>query len=165
MVENRTEYQLEILKDFIRYSIKRNCLITLISSAVILFCAIIEVSMEEYLLGCIFATLGVFFLIMAICLVPISIKKATLMPNIVNEYQFLPESLNVTTFSNGENLGNSTIPYSRIIKVVENKNCLYLYLNKVQALIVDTRKFSENLDKEVVITYIKNNQVTNNITK
>ena len=162
MIENTTEYTLNILKDFIKFSIKRSKTITFVSSIIILLCAIIEFLFKEFVMAAIFSVIGIFFFIMALCLVPISLKKATTMPNITNSYQFLPERLIVTTYSKKDNLGSSTIHYSRITKVVEKNNCLYLYFNKVQALLVDIKTFKECTDKEVVKAYIKNTQELNN---
>jgi len=47
MIENITEYTLELLKQFIKYSIKRNRIVTFISSAVILLCALLMFLMND----------------------------------------------------------------------------------------------------------------------
>jgi len=158
MIENITEYTLELLKQFIKYSIKRNRIVTFISSAVILLCALLMFLMNDILFGAFFTVLGVIFLILAFFLMPISMRRATKMPNIINAYQFLPDHMIITTFSNGKNLGTSKISYTAITKIVENKNHMYLYLNRLQALVVDANLFKESTDKEVLKAYIKNTQ-------
>lgn len=156
MIENITIYNKDILKDFIKVSIKRNKIVTLVCSIIILVCAIIEVLLGEYLMGGLFFCLGAFFFTISFCLVPISLKRSSKMPSVKNHYQFYPDKLVVSTSSNGNELGSSTINYNAIVKVVDNNQFIYLYINKVQALIVDVAKFNESSDKEVLLAYINN---------
>lgn len=156
MVENITEYKTELMKEYLKYSVKKSRRTTFICSGVIMLCALLEFLFQEYIMGAIFVLVGAFFITMACLMVPISMKKVTAMPKIKNEYQFYPDKMVITTYSKNENLGSSTIPYVAIFKVVENNNALYIYLNKVQALVVDNATFKENSDKEVVKAYIRN---------
>lgn len=155
MIENITEYNKKILMDYIKYTTKRNRMITFISVAIILICAIIEFIVGEFLMGGIFAVVGAFFFITNLYIVKLAVKKSTAMPKIKNKYEFLPESVNITTFSNNQEISKSSISLANIIKVIENENCLYLYLNKSQALLVDIASFKEVNDKEIVKKYIK----------
>ena len=70
------------------------------------------------------------------------------------EYKFYPDKLSLTTYSNGEQVENSEIAYNLLYKVVDNKQTLYIYINNVQALLVDCEKFKEPTDKEVVKKYM-----------
>lgn len=156
MIENITEYNNELLKEYIKFTTKKSRIVTFVSVAIILTCAIIELIFGEYLMGGVFAIVGLFFLISNIFIVKVAVKKSTTMPKIKNIYEFLPDTLNIVTFSNGQELGKNSISLKAILKVVENNNCLYLYLNKSQALLVDINNFKDVNDKELVKRYIEN---------
>lgn len=156
MVENITEYKLDLLKDFIKFSIRKNRIITLVCSCIILICALIELLFKEWVMGSVFLLLGITFMFLGIFLVGISLKRAINMPNTKNEYKFLPDKVEITTFSNGKQVGNTTLPYTSIVKVVENNSNLYLYISNVQALIVNINNFKDKNDKELVKAYINN---------
>ncbi|MBE5745716.1 MAG: hypothetical protein E7359_00290 [Clostridiales bacterium] len=155
MVENITEYTKEILKDYIVFTTKKTRLITFISVAVILICAVIELLFKEYIMSGIFLALALFFFISNLNIVKFAVKKSTSMPQIKNIYEFYPDKLNITTYSNNQEISKNTLALTTIFKVEENNNCLYLYLNKSQALIVNVNNFKDVNDKEVVKRYIQ----------
>ena len=71
----------------------------------------------------------------------------------VNFYAFNDDNLSITTMKNNENIGTSQISYNNIIKVNENKNYLFLYLNRVSVLPIDKRTLSNddvNKIKEII---------------
>ena len=71
----------------------------------------------------------------------------------VNFYMFNDDNLSITTMKNNENIGTSQISYNNIIKVNENKNYLFLYLNRVSVLPIDKRTLSNddvNKIKEII---------------
>lgn len=163
MIENITEYKLELMKEYLKYSIKKSRTTTFVCSGIIILCSLLEFLFKEYIMAGVFLAVGLFFLAIAFIMLPISMKKVTAMPDIKNEYKFFPDKLVVETFSKDKSLGTSTIPYNAIFKVAENNNVLYIYLNKVQALVVNTDNFKESTDKEVVKAYISNfKEILNN---
>lgn len=158
MIENKTEYTNDILKDYILFSTKKTRLITFISVAVIIVCSIIELIFGEYLMAGIFFAVGLFFFLSNFYIVKFAVKKSVAMPKIKNHYEFLPDKLNIITYSNNEEVSKNTISLKAIFKVIENKDCLYLYLNKSQALIVKISNFNDKNDKELVKRYILDNK-------
>ena len=157
MVENITVYESKILKDFVTFATKKSRLITYISCLVIVACAILEFVFGEYILGGIFLGVGIMFFIFNLCLVQIALKRTLKMPKIKNHFKFMPDKLEITSYSNDVEMEASTIPYTAIIKIVENKDVMYMYINKTQALLVDISKFASNEDKEIAKRYIINN--------
>ena len=155
MVENKTKYSLNLLKDYVTFTTKRSRIISYISSAIILACAIIEFIFKEFIFGGVFLAVGLFFLIFNLMMVKMALKKMVQMPQITNNYQFYPENLKVTTFSNDNELETTAISYSLITKVIEKEDVMYLYLNRTQALICDLKQFANNEDKEIAKRYMK----------
>ena len=158
MIDNTTEYTNGILKDYILFTTKKTRKITFISVAVIIICSIIELIFGEYLMAGVFFAVGLFFFISNFYIVKLAVKKSVAMPKIKNVYEFLPDKLNITTFSNNEEVSKNSIALKTIFKVVENKGCLYLYLNKSQALLVEIKNFKDINDKELVKRYIEDNK-------
>ncbi len=159
MIENTTEYNIDILKKFTKFATKKAKIITLICSLIILICSVLEFCLGAYVLGGIFLGLALFFMVANLFTTKFALKKATTMPSIKVEYEFLPDSLNLTTYSNGQQIEKATLAYSTLFKCVECNDLLFLYINKMQALIVDCNKFKESTDKEVVKRYIDSNRV------
>ncbi|MGN1208401.1 MAG: YcxB family protein [Christensenellales bacterium] len=157
MVENLTEYDKNILKNYVTFTSKKSRIVTYIACVVIIVSAIFEFVFKEYVYGAIFLSVGVLFFIFNLLLVNIALKRISRMPKIKNKYQFLPENLIITTYTNETELESTTLSYTAIVKFVENQEVFYLYLNKSQALLVDTTKFASNEDKEIAKRYIKNN--------
>ena len=157
MIENITDYNYNLLKNFVIFITKRTKITTLIASLVIIICAIIEFIFAEYVMGTIFISVGIFFLITSLNMSKIAVKKLKQMPKLKNKYEFFPENLRVTTYSSEEQLESATISYNMISKIVERENVCYLYLNKTQALIVDNSKFNNLEEKEIVKRYIQMN--------
>lgn len=154
MIENVTEYNGRILKEFTVFATKKARLLTGICSLIILACSIFEFVCSAYVLGGIFLGLALVFFIANFFTVKFALKKVSAMPKVKVEYKFYPDKLSLTTYSNGEQVENSEIAYNLLYKVVDNKQTLYIYINNVQALLVDCEKFKEPTDKEVVKKYM-----------
>lgn len=157
MIENTTKYSLNLLKDYITFTTKRSRIISYISSAIIIACAILELIFGEYLLFGVFLGIGLFFLLFNLLMVKITLKKMVQMPQITNKYQFYPENLKITTYSNDNELETTTFSYVLISKFVEKQDVIYLYLNKTQALLVDLKQFANDDEKEIIKRYIQQN--------
>ena len=66
--------------------------------------------------------------------------------NFVNSYEFDTDYFNVATSKNGEVVGTQKIYYNNIHKVIERDYYLFIYINKVNAFIVNKNNLSaENL--------------------
>ena len=107
MVENITEYTIDILKEYVKYNSKRAKIITLISSIIIFVCGIIEIILNELLTGIIFIVLSGFFFSLNFLTTKLAIKQSTIKPKIKNVYNFEPDKVKVTTYSADTLLGES----------------------------------------------------------
>lgn len=62
--------------------------------------------------------------------------------NFVNSYEFDTDYFNVATSKNGEVVGTQKIYYNNIHKVIERDCYLFIYINKVNAFIVNKNNLS-----------------------
>lgn len=70
--------------------------------------------------------------------------KKTVASELVNEYEFDNDFFTVTSYKHSEQVGTIKVFYKEIYKIKEKNNYIFLYINRVNAYIVDT----ENLPKE-----------------
>lgn len=70
--------------------------------------------------------------------------KKTVASELVNEYEFDNNFFTVTSYKHSEQVGTIKVFYKEIYKIKEKNNYIFLYINRVNAYIVDT----ENLPKE-----------------
>lgn len=155
MIENITTYTESLLKDYILFTTKRIRMIYLILSLVIIVFAGIELFFKEYFLGAAFLLSGLIFLASSIMLTNNYIKKSKTLPRVTNQYIFFPEFVQIKTKLGNDEKGEMTLYYNKIYKVKEQRGAVYLYINKLQALLVDISKFNEEIDKEVIKKYIQ----------
>lgn len=157
MIENVTIYSKNLLKNYLWRALKAPLIINII----ILFCTLASGLVNIYALGdtttgyvliCIALFLAL-FVISAICN---AFKRNINVISLINEYKFTPEILEATTFSSSNiEIGKSILHLKQINKVVENKNALYLYLDKTRALLLDINGFKDKTDKLVLIKYLQ----------
>jgi len=159
MIENVTEYEKEYLKTFISVSLKRIRMLCIISSIIVLAFSILYLFLEpkEWIFSLVLCTIVVVSLILVLIMPMLYAKKVSIAPRIRNVYQFWPEKLVITTFSNDEQLSMAEWDYSVITKIVEYKNLLLLYKSNNQAFIININNFKNPNDKEIAKRYIYNN--------
>lgn len=151
MIENTTIYSSKLLKEYLLFTTRKLRMIYLVSSLAILICGIVECFLKEYFLGIIFCSLGITFLICCLIIRISYTKKSKQLPNVKNVYKFFPDFMEISTYLLEEKKGEMILEYNKVFSVKEKNNTLYIYLNKLQALLVD---FKENIDLQVVKRYI-----------
>ncbi len=61
-----------------------------------------------------------------------------------NEFEFHEKYVEIVTYRNEENVGNTKLFYSDIFKVRETKNYIFLYLNAASALPINKNNLDQN---------------------
>lgn len=161
MIENTTTYTLENLKQFIKESVKKSRIICYVSLAIVIAFGALNVALEpsDWVFSVAMFAIALISTLVVLLVPMIYIKKAKTMPTIKNVYQFYPDKVSITTFSNGNQVSKAEWQYNIIKKVVDLDNLLLLYLSNNQALLVDTKAFADANDKEIVKKYISTNNV------
>lgn len=62
---------------------------------------------------------------------------------ITNEYEFEENYFNVISSKNGEEFGRQKVYYKDIYKVKEKEEYIFIYINKINAYIIDTTNSNE----------------------
>lgn len=156
MIENTTVYTVDNLKTFIKESIKKSRLICFISLAVVIAFGALNIALDpsDWLFSVAMFAIVVISTLVVLLVPMFYIKKAKTMPTIKNTYQFYPDKLCITTYSNDIEVSKAEWQYTVVKKIIEKDKLLLLYLNNSQALLVDTEKFNDVNDKEIVKKYI-----------
>lgn len=166
LVKNETEYTYERylkLNKFNMYSAKKSTFICLIVLLVIIFlCGIFMLIVGEYRQSIFYLVFTVVFSILYITLPNIQTKKVfnsdnLLKENIKNTFEFYDDKIEIKNKKS-----TSTLEYSDLYKVYETNDTFYIYLNKMQALIIskdcfligDTEKLRTLLLKNFEKKYI-----------
>lgn len=159
MIENTTTYTVDNLKVFIKESLRKSRLICFISLAVVIVFGVLNILLEpsDWLFSVIMFAITLVSTLVVLLVPMLYIKKVKSMPTIKNIYQFYPDKLCITSYSNNIEVNKSDWHYSIIKKVSEKGKLLLLYLNNNQALLVDIEAFSGENDKEIVKKYITTN--------
>lgn len=69
--------------------------------------------------------------------------KAMAESKITNEYEFEENYFNVISSKNGEEFGRQKVYYKDIYKVKEKEEYIFIYINKINAYIIDTTNSNE----------------------
>lgn len=77
-----------------------------------------------------------------------NIKKMT-ENNFVNEYEFDGDVINVATTKNGEVVGTQKVKIADIYKIKITDEYIFIYINKVNAFIVDKKALSDDELSEI----------------
>jgi len=65
------------------------------------------------------------------------------MINVEEEYEFDDDSVKVTTFLLDEEIASSDVKYGTLQKVVENRDYIFIYINKSNVHIIDKSQISQ----------------------
>lgn len=162
MIENTTVYTIDNLKLFIKESLKKSRLICYISLAIVVVFGALNIILDpkDWLFSVLMFAIALISTLVVLIVPKLYIKKVKSMPTIKNTYQFYPDKLNITTYSNDVEVSKAEWQYNVIKKVVEKDNLLLLYLNNNQALLVSVPSFKDANDKEIVKKYISMNNVS-----
>lgn len=69
--------------------------------------------------------------------------------NFVNEYEFDGDVINVATTKNGEVVGTQKVKIADIYKIKITDEYIFIYINKVNAFIVDKKALSDDELSEI----------------
>lgn len=140
LVKNETEYTYERylkLNQFNMYTKQKVTLIVLIISVIVIFlCGIFMLVIGSYDRAIFYIALALVFSALYVFLPSIQTKKIfksdnLLKSNIKNTFEFYNDRIDISNKTS-----NSKLDYQDIYKVYERKEAFYIYLNRIQVLIV-----------------------------
>ena len=154
MLKNETRYSYETLLEFNNHHIRQRkwfwIFLTIASLFVILsfglYCFLHFTFQTEFdimmpILFLLVVFIDLFYILYFGVIMKRVIKKNPLIDALVC-YEFTDESIQDHTQSAGLTQ-STTMPYSTICKVCQSENCVYLYISRVAALVVDKKGFTE----------------------
>lgn len=153
LVKNETEYTYDRylnLNKFNMYSAKKGSFIILIVSICVIFlCGIFMILLGQYSNAILYLVLSVIFTIFIFTLPKLQTKKIfnsdeILKENIKNTFEFYNDKIDIKNKKS-----SSTLEYKDLYKAYETKDTFYLYLNRIQVLMVSKDEF-EIGDSEVL---------------
>ncbi len=153
-------YGKDAIVKFSKSQIKDNKIIFIITIVLSMFCAlvsIISLTGRLYIEGIGLLLLMAFFLLYTFYLMPIINYKQNMRKfgDIKQDYVFADKKLTATTDSCGVK-GSSEIEYASLIKITETKEYWFIYITKVQAMIVDKSTVTDGSIEDLRALLIKN---------
>jgi len=77
-------------------------------------------------------------------------KNTKLKEEILNDYEFTEVNLLVNSFRDDEEFVKSILKYSDIIKVIENKHYLFLFISNIQAFVLSKNEMTEGCIEDLI---------------
>lgn len=140
----KTQYTVNLLKKFNRYVIYSRISTKIeFALAVILFLCAVGLNING-IVSLIMLIISILVLL-AIALVPKMAAKQTFENSYKTnktdvEAKFYDDKIKIITYNNDEKVSEQDYNYSQMIRIINNKKCLYLYLTENQVFICDTKK-------------------------
>lgn len=145
LVKNETEYTYDRylnLNKFNMYSAKRVSFVVLVVSICVIFlCGIFMILLGQYSNAILYLVLSVIFTIFIFTLPKLQTKKIfnsdeILKENIKNTFEFYSDKIKIRNKKS-----SSTLEYKDLYKAYETKDTFYLYLNRIQVLMISKDEF------------------------
>lgn len=164
-IKAKTTYNYEVYRDFQRFNIFKGknsangkvwiLIISFVGIAVSIFNLIAFGSDSiVWLMMAIIILADLLFGYMYFIVPKIQYKSAKKFADIENNYIFKDDELS-TTSNNAQYNGSSTMKYEMIFKVYESKDYFFIYINKMQAYIVDKSQIIDGTAEEIRAAILK----------
>lgn len=149
-VKTKTTYSERILKSFFKLHFRKTNLIVWLCGGIILLSGILLLALNSLVAGIIFSVLGVLFLLYPQVVLASSLNSNKRQLNAIDYYVFDEKTIQVTSEIFGEEVANQKIDYKALEKIKIDANYIYIYLNKVSAVIVERATLSEKEQKFII---------------
>ena len=144
-VKVETKYNEKLLKDFLKFHYRKLTTLLLICGIIVAFAGTVLLFVDEYATGVVTCLLGLFIMFYPKLVTLFALANNKRMLNAEESYELDETSIHVRTTILGEEVAQQTIKYTALEKMVETQKYIYVYINKLSALII----IKENLkDKD-----------------
>jgi len=149
----KTNYNEKILKDYVKFHFKKLSLAVLICGALIVLLGAFSIYYMSLVGGIVFCLMGVFLLFYPKILEMTSLNANKRLLNAEDEYTFTKDSVHVESVIFGEKVANQDIKYQALEKIECDSEYIYLYINKVSAMVI-LRSTLTQKEQEFIISNI-----------
>lgn len=138
---------------FQEYSARKTIVpIAIICSLIFVVLGVVYV-FDDLITGIVFMATGVLFPFIYLAFYRREVNKKKYKSNligndVINFIEFKEDCFSEKTFRNGEQVGFTLLKYSDLVKIVNYKNYLFIFISKVQAFIVDKNEFRQGTAQE-----------------
>lgn len=136
-LKNKTKMTFAVQMELSKLSTKKIKIISLITGiiAIILGALLFE---NSKVLGVGLVVIGIMIIIALVLLLNRLMAREIAKSNLYNgeidnSYEFFDDGFTVTTYKNSKIVGESKLNYADIIKIIEDQNLIYIYINKNHA--------------------------------
>jgi len=137
MVKVQTKYNNKILKDFFKFHYRKMTTSLLITGILVALAGTGLLFFDEYVTGAVIGLLGLFIMVYPKLIITFSMSANKRMINAEDNYEFSEDSVHAITSILGDDIAEQTIKYSALEKLVETQKYIYVYTNKVSALVIN----------------------------
>lgn len=148
----KTKYDLDVITNFNRfhmYSKLSTKIVTVIS--VLLFILAIFAPDFDITFRTLIGAIAIIWILEVVFLPKVYAKKAytssKITSNSLIEAEFYEEKIILKTIKDNEIVGNSTLKYDDLFKIVDDKKYMYLYISQNQAFICNKNNFEGDYNK------------------
>ena len=144
LFKNTTKYNKKIYKEFLEFHSEKFDLKYFLSTGIIafilLFCIVLQIKYQHYVLASLFIIIIISFLAWRF-LHPVSEVKKSYNSTPIQKEQELNYTFYEKTFKIREKVNTETINYRDLYKIFETKSFFYLYIDKTHSFLVDKNGF------------------------
>lgn len=149
-IKVETKYNENLLRDFFRFHYRNFTTILLICGILIALAGTALLFLEEYVTGVVTCLLALFFMFYPKLITVFAMNNNKRMINAEDSYEFSADSVKITTTILGEEVGQQIIKYTALEKMVETQKYIYVYINKVSALIISKDSLKDKDYKNII---------------
>ncbi|MBQ8430676.1 MAG: YcxB family protein [Clostridia bacterium] len=142
-VKVKMEYNEKVLKDYFKSHFKTLSYITLIAGIIVVLAGAVLCFTDAFVLGIFACIFGVVVMLYVPMLIIISLNANKRSLNKVDYYEFNKDSFKIVSTILIQEVAKHELQYSELLKFVEYKNYIYLYINKASALVVDKNSLQQ----------------------
>lgn len=151
----KTNYNEKILKDFIKFHFKKISLTIFICGIIIALLGVCSIFLVSAITGSLFCVLGVFFLFYPKIIEVTSLNANKRLMNAEDEYIFTPNGMHIESTIFGQQVAQQDAKYEALEKIAMDTKYIYLYINKVSAMIIERKSLTED-EQNFIISNISN---------
>lgn len=134
------------LNDFTKYTVNKQIRTIFMCAIILIICSIVMFVLKKWLLGSLYAVLGVMFLFFKPFILSVNFKANEAHIGINQTFEFMEDKVKITDERNGENVASTEFGYKQIVKTVQTEKYVYLYVNKTVAYILEVNDFASQKD-------------------
>ncbi len=157
MNKTTTVYTKENLDTFLKFALNKNkyFIVIYICSAIIILASIFMFIYNDIAYGIIYLLLGLFFASYQLIIMQISKKKLKISIGCRDEFEFLQDKFKVVSYSaSNEEISTMIKKYDDIYKTYQNNNFFYIFIDKINAYIIDKSNFKDEKEFEQLINFV-----------